>query len=758
MEREKAWKIDKILGIVLLLIAIVLLIYIYLFDFERSVRRAEETRALHSLSDLATQGAVLAENKISFTQTFLSSMADQLKDVPDIQNDQVMERLEESLMGADLGIVRFGVADREGRSRVSNGQWVDIWDRDYYQQSMAGAEYVSGANSSKLVDEQVVFISVPVFDSADQVKGVLYGVIEVDSFDLYEDTVLGEDTEHIHIIDSNGKMITQSGNCTAPIDHENFFRGLEHYGADITESQMKKALAKGESVFTWVEADGVKTYICVTPFQLNNWYILTGISEQAIEENISYIQTPVIHLIVKLLITTAIFFFIYVVAIMQDKRKIERLNQDLKLKERVFRVAASNIGSFVFIFDIQKKQVEFMNYDGKRLGNIPRLIQEFPNSIGDYMSKKNRDSILDALPRYYLALNEKKETSELDFPIEREGNNAFYQVQFTNFYNEQEKPVYSIGMLTDITAQKEKELQLQKEEQLRGALLSDALAFYEVDLNENRLIRDLSNRREFAYSYTDFLVNYVEKMVAKSYQEQVLHMCSVGNLQETYARQEDELLLEYECILESGEVRWNSCEIHLERDSVTGNIIAFLMIRDIHEQKIKELHLEKKAVFDALTQTYNRSEAEKRINRSLQRMDGETRCAFMILDLDYFKQLNDTLGHMIGDKALVEVAGILKSHFRDYDIVGRLGGDEFLIFLKDVPPDVIDKILVSLQKKLQLTYEKNGVQRSITTSIGVSLAPIHGKTFTELYEKADAALYQVKKRGKNGYLIYSTEW
>lgn len=128
---------------------------------------------------------------------------------------------------------------------------------------------------------------------------------------------------------------------------------------------------------------------------------------------------------------------------------------------------------------------------------------------------------------------------------------------------------------------------------------------------------------------------------------------------------------------------------------------------------------------------------------------------FMILDLDYFKKLNDTLGHVTGDKALVDVASILRKHFRKYDVVCRLGGDEFVIFIQDCPVDVIDKIIRSLLAKLELHYEKKGVRAEITASIGIFVAPIHGMTFEELYEKADQALYQAKKTTKNTYAIYS---
>lgn len=166
------------------------------------------------------------------------------------------------------------------------------------------------------------------------------------------------------------------------------------------------------------------------------------------------------------------------------------------------------------------------------------------------------------------------------------------------------------------------------------------------------------------------------------------------------------------------------------------------------------MYLEERAVVDPLTKVYNRSAGRQYIMKALSEMrPGET-SVFMLLDLDHFKQLNDTLGHMCGDEALKDVAEILKSHFRRYDIVCRLGGDEFVVFIQRIPLEVLDRVLTSLLKKMELVYEREGVKVAITISAGAALVPEHGSTFEELYEKADRALYQVKNTTRNAYKIY----
>ena len=128
--------------------------------------------------------------------------------------------------------------------------------------------------------------------------------------------------------------------------------------------------------------------------------------------------------------------------------------------------------------------------------------------------------------------------------------------------------------------------------------------------------------------------------------------------------------------------------------------------------------------------------------------------AFVLLDLDNFKAVNDKLGHNVGDKALQEVAGILREHFREYDLICRLGGDEFVVLLLDMADGTIEKKMNSVLEKLHLTFTEGEVSVSITASAGIALIPDHGVDFERIYGKADAALYKVKEQGKDSFEIF----
>ena len=173
---------------------------------------------------------------------------------------------------------------------------------------------------------------------------------------------------------------------------------------------------------------------------------------------------------------------------------------------------------------------------------------------------------------------------------------------------------------------------------------------------------------------------------------------------------------------------------------------------DVTEERQNEVFLKSQIGQDPLTKTYNRLAAVEKINEILSSNQRQA-CAFYIIDLDNFKAVNDTLGHMMGDRALIEVAEIIQRHVRAQDIVCRLGGDEFVVFLVDIPKRVIARNVESLIRKLTITYEADGKSETFSASVGIAIVPDAGTDFQTLYEKADKALYQVKKNGKKGYAI-----
>ncbi len=128
--------------------------------------------------------------------------------------------------------------------------------------------------------------------------------------------------------------------------------------------------------------------------------------------------------------------------------------------------------------------------------------------------------------------------------------------------------------------------------------------------------------------------------------------------------------------------------------------------------------------------------------------------AFFILDIDNFKAANDTYGHEFGDYCIQQFSECIRKEFRTDDIIGRFGGDEFVIFVKYTSKIWVLEKAKRLVASLNMTCKKEGAKHKISASIGISLYPQDGEILTALYKNADAALYLVKKTGKNNFMFY----
>lgn len=155
------------------------------------------------------------------------------------------------------------------------------------------------------------------------------------------------------------------------------------------------------------------------------------------------------------------------------------------------------------------------------------------------------------------------------------------------------------------------------------------------------------------------------------------------------------------------------------------------------------------AQMDPLTNVYNKEATQKLIDQKLE--DNQEHC-FLILDIDDFKSVNDNYGHFVGDKVLIQLAQLFKTHFRQNDIVGRIGGDEFIVFINDQA--IGEKRVQDLIEKVNQMHIDELENFQLSISVGIAYAPSQGTTFQELYRNADHALYQRKRTGKNGYNFY----
>lgn len=176
--------------------------------------------------------------------------------------------------------------------------------------------------------------------------------------------------------------------------------------------------------------------------------------------------------------------------------------------------------------------------------------------------------------------------------------------------------------------------------------------------------------------------------------------------------------------------------------------------RAIAKEQSKLVEVSESAKRDPLTQLYNKAETEELVEDYIA--TSEDPAAFIFIDVDNFKAVNDTMGHLFGDAVLSELALKLKTLFRDSDIVGRIGGDEFAIFMTRISDtEVIENKIRNVMQAFSRSFAQKETKCHISASVGAALYPRDGRTFEDLMGKSDMAMYHAKNHGKNGYQFYA---
>lgn len=335
-------------------------------------------------------------------------------------------------------------------------------------------------------------------------------------------------------------------------------------------------------------------------------------------------------------------------------------------------------------------------------------------------------------------------------------------IQLSEIVVERNKAQLVISKLKD-----EKLLNLQQYERQRSYLKASAdgkLGYLEFNLTNGDLIEANDAVLKMLHEEENITLGAVtEKFMSEIIYEKdkVLFEPLVlnRNLIEDWQQGKSEKYIECRVLIseneQQDEYRWVGISYHYIVNPEKGRLYLIIVIQDINQQKLEECEMKNQAKKDSLTGVLNRAALERLTKQKLEHLESHNgMSAFIILDLDDFKYINDTYGHTFGDKTLKYVAGKLKSLFRSQDIVGRLGGDEFVIFMNHIPSEEIAKRKGNMICESFHDFEGNNSKFVLTCSVGIALTPTHGTTFEELYRSADKALYQAKRCGKNGCAVY----
>ena len=344
------------------------------------------------------------------------------------------------------------------------------------------------------------------------------------------------------------------------------------------------------------------------------------------------------------------------------------------------------------------------------------------------------------------------ESVELEYRIQRGDGQTVWLLSRGTIHTgaDGQESVYSVVL--DVTRRKHMEEDLRLSLERHRIIMEQSTdVIFEWDLAADKLFFSSNWKKKFGYTpASDHLSQHLGTSVHIHPDDRDGFMAAVGALTTGTP------YVELELRLQGRGDRYFWCRIRatVQNDTSGTPIKVVGIIADIDADKRHQQQLMDQASKDALTGLLNRSTLQARVEAHLMESLGPH--ALMIMDLDGFKSINDCFGHMCGDAVLSDTAAALRRVFRRGDILGRIGGDEFLIFLPDVGSRE-----TAARKAQELLAAISGIlvndTARLSCSLGVAMAPADATDYEQLFQLADQALYQVKKAGKGSFAFSQSD-
>lgn len=378
--------------------------------------------------------------------------------------------------------------------------------------------------------------------------------------------------------------------------------------------------------------------------------------------------------------------------------------------------------------------------------------ERFKGRFLNMVYEKDRDLLM-------RQINESKEedsTEEITYRISTKNDRCIWVIDKLRRTADCNGIIWLYSVLIDVTEMKKAQDDLAiSEERYRLILEYAADPVFDGDLKENRFYYSPAFNTKFGENFPkggDFF-DYLSKtqLIYEPDKERL-----ISNLKRLIA---GEKVGDIEYRFRDAEGRYIWCNSHptvfFNRQGVAIRIIVVLS--DIDKRKKETQILRKKAEHDLLTGLYNRITTTDLVENVIAHSESGSRHSMFVIDIDNFKKVNDNLGHLCGDQLIVETAEQIKKLFREDDIVGRVGGDEFVVFLRNINSlELVIKKAESLRQAFRTASCRAIGGCYISASVGISCCPYDGTSYEELFRKADAAMYMAKNSGKDDFRIYTS--
>ncbi len=740
---KKAWtKYAVIIGVCVA--AMIITVTTSLF-YMKKIEDVALSEKIHYLQQVSSHGANQVSSKLMNGVAVVSAVSRYIEGaVDEMFSQKTISGIHNIAVSSDFG--NMAIVDSSGNGyHTMDNMPINVGDRFYFSNIMLGETVISDIIDARDDGMSVIVMGAPVRKDGKVLGGVIarYPAVSVDN--LLNETMY-DNAVRCYICHSDGRVFGAANIGIGEKRMSNVLLDIQQ--ADKTNSPMvlnfKSDMENNKKGYTEVKYLDEKFLLNYEPIGVNDLYCVAMMPYDTIITNIQHTTDNAIWICMISLIVLIAALLCFMIIMQKRRGEYEKTSGELgviyeSVPSGMFRCSCDSsmrvsFANEYFYALINMSEKEFNDGYDK---NFSRLVD---GGADDIVDKVNLGGVI-----------------TVEKLIKNDDKDKWICISGRAVKNKVTGEVELFCTMSDTTIQHRiyDELHMQEE---RCALMLEQVKdiIFEWNYDSNEMFYSKYFDEKFGYTpvVSDFPDGFIHLGIVYREDRQVfLNLFKTINMGSSYS--EDEIRIRKN----DGGYLWCRMCIMAVRDerNVLHRIIG--MISDIDSEKREKDEIKESARRDPLTMLYNKGATADLIEESLNNTNcGQ--CALLMVDIDNFKEVNDKLGHNVGDEVLKELAIRIQSLFRDGDIIGRVGGDEFVVFMRNITSQQIADykakcIVQALDYKV--SHEATGESVNVTGSVGISFAPKDGTSYVQLYAKADKALYYSKKNGKSQVSVYEDE-
>lgn len=653
----------------------------------------------------------------------------------------------------------MGYSSIDGISYINNSETINIYKEDFFLDNINGEKSLGRILNYK--NEDLLVLSVPIFKN-NEIIGTINGYINSNILENKINTKTYKKSSFSILCDKSGDIILDYTDGNYNINENNIYKSLDTNYVKNSSSidNINDELIENGYSFLPCSLQGNKEYIISLPLNFNKinskeLVLVNIVPAKNIDiDNISYALKHGL-LIAVLALTICIIFGYIIYRERKVFKQIEEKNNEIRLKEQIYRMALKITKQDVALYDINKNTYISDSENLKELGyneiieNVPEIFIKNGNVASDSV-----EAIID----FYNCIKKGENNCSAILHLMTSHNRFLWFKVNAKIIFKDNKPYQAIIVYSDITEQRLKEAIYVKWQNSLSERSLESYTLFKCNLSKGTsfdsvigTLIDIDFKEEIC-SFNDRTLEYAGQKVYRDDFDEYIKILNSDHLLAEYCRGKHSTSFDYREIISGNFYRWLRVNIDMIEYSDSKDIEVYLMYENIDEEKNSEILTKKEIESDSLTGILNRAAFIEKFEAILHSSRGKSKNALILLDIDGFKLINDNFGHNSGDNVLKDVASTLREIMTNKDLIGRLGGDEFLICLKDIPSrEFVERKTAQILSKIR---EVNYLNIQITGSAGVAISPNGGEYFDVLYKNVDVALYEAKRNGRNTFVIF----